>query len=140
MISFQTKVEVSALFERYDPFFPLDSQIVRILCSMMHLTAIRVVTCVTHGELFVQPERGQPTAFLKMVADQERLYLGIISLAQLGKYVWAWLVNEDDWARRLDLCGFQFWARRLTGPLSCGIESVRACWRVWAKAHGTHNN
>ena len=65
-----------------------------------------------------------------MVADQERLYLDIISLARLGKYVWACLVNEDDWVCRLGLFGFQFWARRLTGPVG---------WKVWAKAHGTHN-
>ena len=65
-----------------------------------------------------------------MVACQERLYPGIISPSRLGKYVWAWLVNEDDWARRLGLYGFQFWARRLTRPVG---------WRVWAKAHGTHN-
>ena len=79
----------------------------------MRLTVTKVVTCVTHGWLFVQAERGQPTAFLKMVASQERLYLGIISPVQLGKYVWVWLVNEDDWICRLSLYGFQFWARRL---------------------------
>ena len=86
---------------------------------------------MTHRWLLVQAERGQPTAFLKMVAGQERLYPGIISPALLGKYVWAWLVNEDDWVRRLGLCGFQFWACRLTRPVGRG---------VWAKAHGTHNN
>ena len=52
------------------------------------------------------------------------------SPARLGKYVWAWLVNENDWVCRLGLCGFQFWARRLTRPVG---------WWVWAKAHGTHN-
>ena len=96
------------MFARYDLFFPLDSQIARIFYSMMRLITIMVVTCVTHGGLFVQAERGQPAAFLKMVAGQERLYPGIISLARLGKYVRAWLVNEDDWVRRLSLCGFQF--------------------------------
>ena len=65
-----------------------------------------------------------------MVADKERLYLGIISPTRLGKFVWAWLVTEGDWARRLGLCGFQFWACRLTRPI---------VWRVWAKAHGTYN-
>ena len=95
---------------------------------MMRLTAIRVVTCVTHGGLFVQAERVQPAAFLKMVAGQERLYPSIISLVRLGKYVWALLVIEDDWAHRLGLCGFQFWARKLTGSLSCGVESIGACW------------
>ena len=30
----------------------------------------------------------------------------------------------------MGLCGFQFWTRRLTGPVG---------WRVWVKAHGTHN-
>ena len=98
---------------------------------MMRLTAIRVVTCVTHGRLFVQAERGQSAAFLKMVASQERLYLGIISPAQLGKYVWVWLVNEDDWTHRLGLCGFQFWTRKLTGPLSEGLSpSGPVGWRV----------
>ena len=58
--------------------------------------------------LFVQAERCQSTAFLKMVVGQERLYLGIISPARLGKYVWVWLVNEDDWVRRLGLYGFNF--------------------------------
>ena len=52
--------------------------------------------CVTHGWIFIQVEVGQPTAFLNMIAGQERLYLGIISPTQLGKYVWVWLVNEDD--------------------------------------------
>ena len=83
----------------------------------MRLTAIKAVTYVTYGWLFVQAERGQPTAFLKMVAGQERLFSGIIFLVRLGKYVWAWLVNEDDWVRRLGLCGFQFWARELPGPV-----------------------
>ena len=70
-----------------------------------------------HGWLFVQAERGQLVASLKMVADHERLYPDIISPVRLGKYVWVWLVNEDDRVRRLGLCGFQFWARRLTGPV-----------------------
>ena len=56
-------------------------------------------------------------SLIKMVAGQERLYLDIISPARLGKYVWAWLVNEDDWVHKLGLCGFQFWACRLTGPV-----------------------
>ena len=56
---------------------------------------------MTHGWIFIQVEVGQPAVFLKMIADQERLYTGIISLARLGKYVWAWIVNEDDWAHRL---------------------------------------
>ena len=60
--------EGGSLFVRYDLFFPLDSQIVLIFCSMMRLTTIKVVTCVTHGELFVQAERGMLDAFLKMVA------------------------------------------------------------------------
>ena len=62
-----------------------------------------------------------------MVADKERLYSDIISHARLGKYVWAWLVNEDNWARRLGhyTVGFSH-----PGPVG---------WRVWAKAHGTHN-
>ena len=46
----------------------------------------------------------------------------------MGKYVWVWLVNEDDWARRLGHYGFQSWARRLTRPLSCEVESAGACW------------
>ena len=60
-----------------------------------------MVTCVTHGWIFVQVNRGQPAVYLKMVSDQERLYPDIMSPVRLGKYVWAWLVNEDDWARRL---------------------------------------
>ena len=52
--------------------------------------------CVTHGWIL-----GQPATFLKMVAGQERLYLDIISPARLGKYVWAWLVNEDNWVNTL---------------------------------------
>ena len=63
---------------------------------------------MTHRWLLVQAERSQPTAFLKMVAGQERLYPGIISPTLLGKYVWAWLVNEDDWVRRLGSVGFSF--------------------------------
>ena len=56
---------------------------------------------MTHGWLFVQAERGQPVAYLKMVSGQERLYPDIMSLVRLRKYVWVWLVNEDDWAYRL---------------------------------------
>ena len=84
----ETEREGGALFTCYDLFFLLDSQTAHIFCSMMHLTAIRVVTCVTHGWLFVQAERGQSTTSLKMVAGQERLYPGIISPARMGKYVW----------------------------------------------------
>ena len=65
--------EGGALFAHYDLFFPLDSQIARIFYSMMRLTAIRVVTCVTRGWLFVQAKRGQLAAYLKMVSGQERL-------------------------------------------------------------------
>ena len=53
------------------------------------------------GGYFVQAEIGQPTAFLHMVSGQEMLYPSIMSPIRLGKYVWAWLVNEDDWARKL---------------------------------------
>ena len=116
----ETEGEVGALFVCYDLLFLLDSQTTRIFCSMMRSTAIRVVTCVTHGWFFVQAERVQSATSLKMVADQERLYPDIISPAWLGKYVWVWLVNEDDWVHRLGLCGFQFWARRLTGELVGG--------------------
>ena len=79
---------------------------------------------MTHGWILVQAEVCQPAAFLKMIADQERLYSGIIFPARLGKYVWAWLVNEDVWAYRLGhyTVGFS-----QPGPVS------------WAKAHGTHN-
>ena len=56
---YETEGEGGALFACYDMFFPLYSQIACIFCSMMCLTAIRVVTCVTHGWLFVQAERGQ---------------------------------------------------------------------------------
>ena len=98
-------------------------------CSHLpRLTAIRVVTFVTRGWLFVQAERGQPSTSLKMVADQERLYLGNISLARLGKYIWVWLVNKDDWVRKLSLYRFQLLARRLTGPLTFEVESAGACW------------
>ena len=51
--------------------------------------------------ILIQTEVGQPTTFLKMVAGQERLYLDIISPVRPGKYVWAWLVNESNWAHRL---------------------------------------
>ena len=56
---------------------------------------------MTRGWILVQIEAGQSAAFLKMVTGQEKLYLGIISHIQLEKYVWAWLVNEGNWARRL---------------------------------------
>ena len=88
--------EGGASFACYDLFFPLDSQVARIFCPKKCLTALKVVTCATHGWILVQAEVGQPATFLKMIAGQERLYPGIISLARLGKYVWAWLVNEDD--------------------------------------------
>ena len=73
---------------------------------------------MTHGWILVQTEAGQPTAFLKMVAGHERLHPDIISPARLGKYVWALLVNEDNWARRLGhyTVGFSH-----PGPV---------CWRV----------
>ena len=93
--------EGGAFFVRYDLFFPLDNQVARIFCPKKCLTALRVVTCVTHEWILVQAERGQLATFLKMVVSQERLYSGIMSHVRLGKYVWVWLVNEDDWARRL---------------------------------------
>ena len=77
--------------------------------------------------ILVQAEKGQSAAYLKMVSGQERLYSSIMSPVQLGKYVWTWLVNEDDWACRLGHYPVGF---SLAGPVS---------WRVWAKAHGTHN-
>ena len=80
----------------YDLLFPLDSQVTRIFYPNKCLTALREVTCVTHEWIFIQAKRGQPAAFLKMVADQERLYPDIMSPVRLGKYVWAWIVNEDD--------------------------------------------
>ena len=82
---------------------------------------------MTHGWILVQTKAGQSAAFLKMVAGQERLYPGIISPAQQGKYVWAWLVNEGNWARRLG-----YYTVGFSHPGSVGK-------RVWAKAHGTHN-
>ena len=82
---------------------------------------------MTHGWIFVQDEIGQLTAFLKMITGQERLYPGIIYPAQLGKYVWAWLVYEEDWTRRL---GHYTMGFSQPGPVG---------WRVWAKVHGTHN-
>ena len=53
---------------------------------------------MTHGWILVQVKVGLPAAFLKMITDQERLYLDIIYLARFRKYVWVWLVNDDDWA------------------------------------------
>ena len=47
--SSKTEGKGGALFACYDMFFPLDSQIARIFCSMVCLIATRVVTCVTHG-------------------------------------------------------------------------------------------
>ena len=94
---------------------------------------------MTHGWLFVQAERGQTASFLKMVADQERLYPGITSPTRLGEYVWAWLVNEDDRVRRLGLGGFQFWTPRLGFIFGTCRLSGHVGWRVWAKAHGTLN-
>ena len=94
----------------------------------MRLTVIRVVTCVTHGWLFVQTERGQSVAYLKMVSSQERLYLNIMSHIQLEKYVWIWLVNKDDWTRRLGHCRFQSWTHRLTWTLSYEVKSAEVCW------------
>ena len=88
--------EGGALFAYYDLLFPLDSQITRIFYPMKRLTAHRVVECVPYGWILVQAERGQPAAFLKMVSSQERLYPSIMSHVRLGKYVWVWLVNEDD--------------------------------------------
>ena len=76
---FETEGESGALFARYNLFFPLDNQISSIFCSMKRLTAFMVVTCVTHWWIFVQAERGQSAAFLKMVSDQKRLYPGIMS-------------------------------------------------------------
>ena len=118
--------EGGALFSRYDMFFPLDSQVTRIFCLKKRLTALKVVMCVTHGWILVQAKRGQSAAFLKMVSSQEKLYLGIMTYVQLGKYVWAWLVNEDDLARRLGHYTMGFSLSGLVGL------------RVWAKAHGTH--
>ena len=86
-----------------------------------------MVTCMTHGWILVHTEVSQSTAFLKMVAGKERLYPGIISHVRPGKYVWAWLVNEDNLARRL-------------GHYTMGFSHPRlVSRRVWAKAHGTHN-
>ena len=51
-----------------------------------------------------------------------------MSPVRLGKYVWAWLVNEGNWARRL---GFYIVGFSHPGPVGR---------RVWAKAHGNHNN
>ena len=45
----------------------------------------------------------------------------------LGKYVWVWLANEGNWARRL---GFYIVGFNQPGPVGR---------RVWTKAHGTHN-
>ena len=111
---------------RYDLFFPFDSQIARIFCSLMRLAAIRMVTYMTHGRIFVQAERGQLATYLKMVSGQERLYPNIMSPVRLGKYVWVWFVNEDDWTRKLDHYTVGF-----SQPEPIG-------WRGWVKACGTH--
>ena len=81
--------EGGALFMRYDLFFPFDRQIAYIFCSKKRLTALKVVTCVTHGWILVQAERGQLIAFLKMISGHERLYPGVMSPVRLGRYVWA---------------------------------------------------
>ena len=111
---------------RYALFFPLDSQVACIFCPETCLTTFRVVTCVTHGWILIQIEASQPTTFLNMVADQERFYPDIISPVRSGKYVWAWLVNEGNWACRL---GYYVVGFSHSGPVGR---------RVWAKAHGTH--
>ena len=49
--------------------------------------------CVTCGWLFIKAKGSKPTGFLKMVADQEGLRLGITSFVQLRKYVWARLIK-----------------------------------------------
>ena len=85
----ETEGEGGALFARYNMFFPLDSQIVRIFCLMKRFTVLMVVTYVIHGWILVQAERGQSAAFLKMVSSQERLYPDIMSHVWLEKYVWA---------------------------------------------------
>ena len=108
-------------------FFPLDSQGARIFYPKKCLTALMVVTCLTQWWILVQAEARQPTTFLKMVVVQERLYPVIIFLTWLGKYIWAWLVNGDNWARRL---GHYTMGFSQPGPVG---------WRVWVKAHGTHN-
>ena len=71
-------------------------------------------------------------ASLERVARQERIvprrYISRpTSPARMREYLWAWLVNEDDWVQRLGPRRFQLWAYRLIGPLSCGMESVGAC-------------
>ena len=81
---------------------------------MKRLTALKVVTCVIHGWIIVQAKRGQPATFSKMVSGQEGLYPGIMSPVWLKKYVWAWLVNEDDWARGL---GHYTMGFSLPGPI-----------------------
>ena len=110
----------------YDLFFPIDNQVVCIFYPKKCLTTLSLVMCLTHGWILVQAERGQPTVFLKMVANQKRLYPGIMSHVRLENYVWVWLINKDDWSRRLGHYTLGF---SLSGPIS---------WRVWAKAHGTH--
>ena len=45
------------MFARYDRFFPLDSQVARIFYPKRCLTALREVTCVTHGRILVQVEK-----------------------------------------------------------------------------------
>ena len=57
--------EGGALFACYDLFFLLDSQIACIFCSMMRLTAIRVVTCVTHGSFICSSRERSADCLLK---------------------------------------------------------------------------
>ena len=71
----------------YDLFFLLYSQAIRIFCPTKCLTALGVVTCVTHGWILVQVEICQPNAFLKMVAGQERLYSSIKSPVGWGSMI-----------------------------------------------------
>ena len=56
-----------------------------------------------------------------------REYLGGICPTRLGMYVWTCLVNENDWARRLD--------RHLVVLSWPGLISRSS----WAQAHGTHS-
>ena len=51
-----------------------------------------------------------------------------MSPIQLAKYVWAWLVNEDDRVQRLGSCRLHFWGRRLVGPLTYSMKAVGVYW------------
>ena len=73
MISFWNGREGGGFSAHHDLFFHLNSQVARIFCPKKCLTALSVVTCVTHGWILAQVERSQPRAFLKMVGGQERL-------------------------------------------------------------------